>query len=223
MFLTRMHLNLSRVATQRLLASRQRLHATVMQSFPPGADLETDESRVLWRLDRQRESTSLFISSPARPDLTGLAEQCGWPASDATWDCRPLATLVDRLSAGQGWAFRVTVNPTRSTATEHGARGKRSAHVTAEQQQEWFLQRADGWGFAVQTADDVPRLALTDRGRDDFGRSTDGTRRTVPVSYATLDGALTVTDPAALRRALGLGLGRAKAYGCGLMTLAPLA
>lgn len=36
----------------------------------------------------------------------------------------------------------------------------------------------------------------------------------------TFDGRLEVTDPAALRRTLTLGLGKAKAYGCGLMTLA---
>jgi CRISPR system Cascade subunit CasE len=39
---------------------------------------------------------------------------------------------------------------------------------------------------------------------------------------ATYDGILTVTDPALLRRALCHGVGRAKAYGCGLLTLAPV-
>lgn len=38
----------------------------------------------------------------------------------------------------------------------------------------------------------------------------------------TFDGRLEVTDPAALRRTLTQGIGKAKAYGCGLITLAPL-
>nr|WP_246421854.1 type I-E CRISPR-associated protein Cas6/Cse3/CasE [Nocardiopsis mwathae] len=40
----------------------------------------------------------------------------------------------------------------------------------------------------------------------------------MPVSY---DGRLIVTDPAAFTAALKEGIGRAKAYGCGLLSLAP--
>nr|WP_223186704.1 type I-E CRISPR-associated protein Cas6/Cse3/CasE [Streptomyces sp. CBMA29] len=47
-------------------------------------------------------------------------------------------------------------------------------------------------------------------------------RRTVSLTSVTYDGRLTVTDPEALRRTLTQGLGKAKAYGCGLMTLAPV-
>ncbi|GAB7100777.1 hypothetical protein JCM3263A_22520 [Thermobifida fusca] len=51
-----------------------------------------------------------------------------------------------------------------------------------------------------------------------------GARKGRPVSLVTVtfDGRLEVTDPDALRRALISGIGRAKAYGCGLMTLAPV-
>ena len=37
----------------------------------------------------------------------------------------------------------------------------------------------------------------------------------------TFDGSLTVTDPEKLRHALSNGIGRAKGYGCGMLTLAP--
>jgi CRISPR system Cascade subunit CasE len=43
----------------------------------------------------------------------------------------------------------------------------------------------------------------------------------VTVTRVTYDGRLRVVDPDALRRTLTAGLGKAKAYGCGLMTLAP--
>lgn len=39
---------------------------------------------------------------------------------------------------------------------------------------------------------------------------------------AQFDGALQIEDPERLRTALTAGMGRAKAYGCGLMTLRPL-
>jgi len=47
-----------------------------------------------------------------------------------------------------------------------------------------------------------------------------GTRHDVRLTSVTYDGRLRVTDPDALRRTLTGGLGKAKAYGCGLMTLA---
>lgn len=43
----------------------------------------------------------------------------------------------------------------------------------------------------------------------------------VTLTRVTYNGILQVTDPAALRRALTGGIGPAKAYGCGLLTLAP--
>jgi CRISPR system Cascade subunit CasE len=45
-------------------------------------------------------------------------------------------------------------------------------------------------------------------------------RGRVSISHVTYQGVLDVTDAPALRRALTTGMGRAKAYGCGLMTLA---
>jgi CRISPR system Cascade subunit CasE len=57
----------------------------------------------------------------------------------------------------------------------------------------------------------------------DKTRSTGGQKKGKPVNVVTVtfDGRLEVTDPDALRRTLTQGI-RAKAYGCGLITLAPL-
>ncbi|MDB1087701.1 type I-E CRISPR-associated protein Cas6/Cse3/CasE [Streptomyces sp. ACA25] len=56
-------------------------------------------------------------------------------------------------------------------------------------------------------------------GRTGQGRGRAGR---VTLVTATFDGRLRVTDADKLRRTLTAGLGRAKAYGCGLMTLAPV-
>ena len=42
----------------------------------------------------------------------------------------------------------------------------------------------------------------------------------VTINRTVYEGVARVTDPDALRRALVAGIGRSKAYGCGLMTLA---
>ena len=51
MFLTRIFLNPRRRGCRELISSRQRLHAAVLNCFPPGALDAPDEGRLLWRLD----------------------------------------------------------------------------------------------------------------------------------------------------------------------------
>ena len=45
---------------------------------------------------------------------------------------------------------------------------------------------------------------------------------TVTLTTATYDGALDIVDADAFRRTLTRGIGHGKAYGCGLLTIAPL-
>ena len=79
------------------------------------------------------------------------------------------------------------------------------------------LPDIDGYELMVHDRDD------TGFDKPDPRPERKGKRMRVPVVTATFDGRLTVTDPEALRQALTSGIGRAKAYGCGLMTLAPVA
>lgn len=221
MYLTRMYLNPARRGTRALVGSPQRMHAAVLSAFPPGTPTETASGRVLWRLDAgQTHELALLISSPSRPDLSHVVEQAGWPTGEEHWQSAPLSRLTERLEKGQRWAFRLTANPVRSVAQGSG-RGKRTAHVTVEHQLAWLAERSAQWGFTVGdasaglTADVVTRRGLS------FERRSDGAPRQVTLTTATYEGLLEVTDVAGLRHALGHGLGRAKGYGCGLLTLAP--
>ena len=59
-------------------------------------------------------------------------------------------------------------------------------------------------------------------GREDrsFRKGAEGPGRSVTQRQVSMTGELQVTDPELLRAALVNGMGRGKAYGCGLMTLA---
>ncbi|HZJ03871.1 MAG TPA: type I-E CRISPR-associated protein Cas6/Cse3/CasE [Nocardioidaceae bacterium] len=63
-------------------------------------------------------------------------------------------------------------------------------------------------------------VRVTHRQRHSFSKSDAGKR--VVLQTATFEGQLTVTNATALRASLLDGIGPAKAYGCGLLTLAPL-
>jgi CRISPR system Cascade subunit CasE len=129
-----------------------------------------------------------------------------------------------------------------ATPLEEGQhrRGFRLAHRTASAQLGWFLSRTEGWGFAVPAShidDPAPGLApdlsddanrsgparevrIVQRRRHAFEKRPGGPR--VTFHSATFEGRLRVTDATAFSARLLDGIGPSKAYGCGLLTLAPL-
>ncbi|MFJ8754535.1 type I-E CRISPR-associated protein Cas6/Cse3/CasE [Streptomyces sp. NPDC102441] len=210
-----------------------------------------DGPRVLWRLDHTaRAEVMLYVVSPDEPDMTHLVEQAGWPAvasrSAPGWESRPYGPFLDRLTTGDRWAFRLTANPVHHIRRKEDEPTKRTAHITPVHQMGWLLKRQEQCGFRVLEKPDDRRLlpsgttltgqphhgdryelTVHDRRALSFDKSrAPGTAaaRKAPVSLVTVtfDGRLEVTDPELLRRTLRQGLGKAKAYGCGLLTLAPL-
>ncbi|GAB2722988.1 type I-E CRISPR-associated protein Cas6/Cse3/CasE [Kitasatospora kifunensis] len=234
MYLTRFRLNAARPGARKLIASSQALHAAVMSSFPDLLPSAAGRPRVLWRLDRNAAAELLlYVVSPGRPDLTHLVEQAGWPAAAASgtpgWQTYGYAPFLDRLDKGGIWNFRLTANPVHSVRVRDGQPTKRTAHVTTQHQIEWLLGRQEVGGFRIQEKPqerrrtergDLHQLVVRDQRSLEFRKT--GSTGPVTIKTVTYDGRLEVTDADALRKVLTEGLGKAKAYGCGLMTLAPI-
>ncbi|MFE3074381.1 type I-E CRISPR-associated protein Cas6/Cse3/CasE [Streptomyces sp. NPDC059247] len=219
-------------------------------SLLPTSQPATDAPRVLWRLDHNAPGeVLLYLVSPDTPDLTHLVEQAGWPTTlaDGTgWQTHPYTPLLERLAKGDRWGFRLTANPVHHIRRTDDEPRKRTAHLTPHHQMSWLLDadRQDRSGFRVLEKPEHNRLlpeGTTHQGRPHHGdryeltvrdprtinfdkSRTTSARRGHPVTLvtATYDGRLEVTNPDLMRRTLTQGLGKAKAYGCGLMTLAPL-
>lgn len=226
MFLSRVQLNPARRGAQQLLASPHALHAAVLAAFPDPSP--TSVGRVLWRLDVAEHTAYVFVVSPARPDFTHLVEQAGWPSRDDTQLVRPYAPLLERIQNGHRYGFRLTANPTHSPRTVPGERGKVFGHVTVAQQEQWLRDRQERAGFVLDTVPEARPVegaatasadALVVKDRQTLSFSRRETRVTLRV--ATYEGRLVVTDHDAFAHALTHGIGRAKGYGCGLLTIAP--
>ncbi|MDX3851328.1 type I-E CRISPR-associated protein Cas6/Cse3/CasE [Streptomyces sp. AK02-01A] len=235
MFLTRFRVNTARAGARRLLSSPQRLHAAVMMSFAEPPPRDGSGPRVLWRLDSDTKAKLLlYIVSPARPDLTHLVEQAGWPTSPAAgWDTYGYGGFLATLTEGDIWAFRLTANPVHNIRLRAGEQTKRTAHLTPRHQTRWLLDRQLRAGFNVvektiehrllPEGDEHELIVHKQRGLLFTKQEEDsGKQNHVSLTTATYEGRLRITDPDALRRTLTSGLGKAKAYGCGLMTLAPV-
>jgi CRISPR system Cascade subunit CasE len=216
MHLTRLDINPRRREARPLLASPQRLHAAVLAAFPELQERQPVEGRILWRLDEGRHDHVLYIVSPGKPDLTHLVEVAGRPTYG--WQTREYDPFLERLQSGQRWAFRLRANPVHNARRADGvSRGKRLAHVTAAQQTRWFHRRAEVSGFVVVDGSaGEPNMILRARRTLRFDRHG----KTVTLSTAVFEGILRVEDSDALRTALTNGIGPAKGYGCGLLTLA---
>ncbi|WP_329068691.1 type I-E CRISPR-associated protein Cas6/Cse3/CasE [Streptomyces sp. NBC_01429] len=237
MYLTRFRVNTGRSDAQRLLSSPHRMHGAVNMSFPTAQTRDGSGPRVLWRIDGDASGeTLLFIVSPTRPDLTHLVDQAGWPAADAPgWTTYAYDKFLTTLAEGDTWGFRLTANPVHSIHHQHSKEGdptKRAAHRTPRHQMGWLLERQQRSGFEIvqKPVDqrllehgDEHELIVRDQRPWQFRKPPTKTNRDdVRITKVTFDGRLRITDPDVLRRTLTHGLGKAKAYGCGLMTLAPV-
>lgn len=216
MYLSRVALNPCRRSTLTTLASPQKLHAAVEYSFPPGLQ---EKYRKLWRIDRLGSCLHLLVLSERKPDFSHIVDQFGWPGSEQKWETKNYELLMDRIEANQRWHFRLRANPVHCVKTDEGLRtqepakrGKIYAHVTARQQERWLLERAEKHGFILQEG--IFRVVQQETCQ--FLRQ----RKPVTLGIATFEGILEVGDATLFKSALVCGIGRAKAYGCGLLTIA---
>ncbi|MDQ0988816.1 type I-E CRISPR-associated protein Cas6/Cse3/CasE [Streptomyces sp. V3I7] len=253
-YLSKIALNPRRRKAVSLLTNPHRLHAAVLS----GLAVEPVTERVLWRLETNTaHRAEVLVLTESRPSWHHLVEEAGWPDADGG---EPLIAdytpLLERLTLGKEFAFRLTANPVQSTQnpikpsdrqTERmktasdaarKRRGFRVAHRTAAHQLTWLHKRAERHGFTIPavhttpgidigattdtegTTNPAPAVSITARDTLRFRKGTNGPH--ITLSTATFQGRLRVTNSEALRATLLEGIGPAKGYGQGLLTLAPL-
>lgn len=226
-YLSRVPLDILHCKGIEFASSPYRLHAAIEASLPADSERVAERGRVLWRLDEPIGRTDclwLYILSPAEPNYALIVEQAGLPA-DGAWEVKPYNAVLDNVRKGQHWQFRLKANPARKVMADKGrilnpsVRGTIQGHVTVEQQQAWLLSRAEAHGFRVlPSSSGADALVVSHRRRERFKRGG----QTVTLATAQFDGVLEVVDATAFRRTLGFGIGRAKGFGCGLLTIAPV-
>jgi CRISPR system Cascade subunit CasE len=210
MYLSRIALDAERRETMQALAWPQYLHAAVEQSCPfPG-------QRKLWRIDWLGEACYLLLLSQLRPDFASIIEKFGY--TEGRGESKDYNPLLARLQKGQVWRFRLRANPVIYRSRENRQpldRGKVFAHATSQQQKQWLLDRAEKYGFLL--AEDAFEVVHTEW---KIFRKNPAGKNEVKLRIATFEGVLTISDLERFKHALLSGIGRAKAYGCGLLTIA---
>ena len=208
MFLSRIALDVHRRETMLALSSPGVLHGAVENCF-----IQNERERVLWRTDVLGDVTYLLLISREKPKFAHVAEQFGIFGDQG--EIKDYDPFLSRIAQGQRWQFRLRANPVRSASIgSNGQRGRVYAHVTQMQQKQWLTERAEKNGFSL--ADD--EFDVTDTRWEIFTKHP-GEERKVTLRTATFEGILTITNVEAFCKALTEGIGRGKAYGCGMITV----
>lgn len=110
------------------------------------------------------------------------------------------------------YRFKVIVNPTRRYSASRKLLPVKGRDAVAE----WFIQRAiSSWGFEVATE----HLQVDNIEVQQF---KDKQQRPVTIAQAHVQGVLRITDPTQFENSFTQGIGRARAYGCGLLQIVPV-
>ncbi len=199
------------------------------------------EGRVLFRLEPAREGAEhggpllLVQSSGAPPDWTNLPE-------DYCLRVDGPKAFAPVLTAGQLLSFRLAANPVerrrRHDATGEPVRGVsktgepgharfvRRALLDPDDQAEWLARQGttrerDGLlvgGFIPRHVNTIP----LEPARRPGSVVSHEQKKWIPHVGVRFDGVLEVTDAHAFLNTLAAGIGPAKAFGFGLLSIAPL-
>lgn len=214
LYLSQWRLNPRLRPVQEALADSQALHRLVMSAFPQATT--GDDARqafgVLFRLeiDNQSGVPSLLVQSALPPSSEPLAPLLLRPPGES----KAVSRLYEAITPGSVLRFRLRANPTRRiNASQTGDKlaGKRVNLRTDEQRQDWIKRKMHDAGC------DLLHCTIQE-GNTQVGRRNGQRMHHGSVVY---DGLLRVQDPDALRAALRAGIGAAKAYGFGLLSVAP--
>jgi CRISPR system Cascade subunit CasE len=197
--LSRFALDLEHHDARRDLANPYDMHRTVKRLC--------GEETPLWRL----ESNLVMMQSETAP---------AWRSVEAAYfqsqpEQRPFP--LDQLKIeGRELRFRLRANPTVSRREEVGGvkpkRGQRHSIYKEQDQRAWLDRQAAKSGFEVLAVE------IMESGRQQFRKGQ--ARQQITIFPCLFEGRLRVVDAEAFRHALREGLGSAKAFGMGLLSIA---
>ena len=227
MYLSRLRLNPLSNQVKTELNDIYQLHRTILKAF--SEELSKDE-RVLFRVEPlpRHSPPFLLVQSQTKPDW----EYCHslqdnrqrpylLPDHLRSFDDGPNPAVgtfdFNDLEAGQVCRFRLRANPTKrlnkDIPEKNLKKGQRIGLFAEGEQLAWLQRQAESHGFVVGN------LHIVDEGFHG-GKTKDEQR--LKFFAVRFEGQLQVIDPEAMLKTVKSGIGPAKAFGCGLLSLAPV-
>ena len=207
MYLSRLSLNRTRQAYL-WVSNPYRVHQRLMMACD-------GDPRLLFRIETNERGVQIIVQSVNIPDWDKGFEN--FPVLAEPAESKP---FDPQLSAGRAYRFRLLANPTVKETVEREGKepGKtRLGLIREEDQLAWLQRKLEAAGANRINCHIIPRgmqQSHANPGKDQNGQT----------HLAVLfDGILQVQDPTALVAAIQAGIGSAKGFGFGLLSLAPVA
>jgi CRISPR system Cascade subunit CasE len=245
MYLSRLIVDPRDRGVRRDLGDCQALHRTLLAAYPQatGGNGARAAFGVLYRVETVPRTglTALLVQSSVKPAWERLP--AGYLVSPADGMENPAVKAIDRslegLREGIRLRFRLRANPTKRVSprneTEQNLERWRCKRVDLRREEDqiaWLRRKGEAGGFRLV---DVRRAPAGDhqapvadvhaapRGRDRGRRLNPARDRPDALTFGAVlfEGWLTVTDADQFRRTLAAGIGSGKAYGFGLLSVAP--
>jgi CRISPR system Cascade subunit CasE len=236
LYLSRLSLNPRSRQVRSEMAHPYEMHRTLMRAFPGESD--GGPGRVLFRLeeDRRLESPTVLVQSEKEPRWTFLGELNDYLCADVETP-KDIMPAYQNLRNGQILRFRLRANPTKRIAKQDDPmKGKRVELARENEQIDWLirkgLERENGvpGGFQLlmkavkNTRGEAGKIACVDvcpEGKQTGRKREEGHGHVTTHLAVLFDGLLRVTDKGAFLESLIRGIGSGKAFGFGLLSVAP--
>lgn len=198
LYISKLEINRYDPSACRDIDDRYELHRTIMQAYP--RTLPADE-RILFRVEdyNNNPTVSILVQSHYLP----CWEQVERMRNNYHAITPQIQQINPQLYAGQSVRFRLQANPTVKRDK------KRHAILGREHLLYWLQNKSNAHGFVF----DPLSINVSELG------NLYGKRRYVTWYAVQFDGTLIVADVASLNNALRSGIGSAKGFGFGLVSL----
>ena len=203
MYLTKIKLNTKNKTVIYNMGNCEWVHKLLMESG--FGNIQASNARKTIQLLYSMEEDTILMQSAIKPSIS---------VNEGLFAVNPRTIDVSKLESicknGNVIRFKCTCNPTKRTKE-----GKRVFLKTPEERSEWIKRTLLKNGATVLIEDQTPESTV-------FGiksNKEDGTKHKIYAKTVTFAGALRIENGELFWKAVCEGIGREKAYGCGMIMI----
>ncbi len=248
-FLSRLLLDPFSRRVQKDLMTPYEMHRTLCHAFPDLSDEAWRASRVLFRADEDNNRLTLLVQSHEKPDWEAFCEHLKRKDEHYLQNATEVASRewTPHFQNGQSLRFRLQANPVFAPKENGAKNGVRRGLFREAERLDWLRRQSQTHGFELSLGEktlqawvdssekrhpiffrgerkeeklklDLPICEIVDL---NDGRRFELPSQKTQFSAARFDGVLRVSDPTKFALAVENGIGKARGFGFGLLSVAP--
>ncbi len=213
MYLSKLILNPKSNQVRKEIINPYEMHRTLLRAFPEKE--AGGPGRVLFRVDVNHKTgiPVLLIQSDKEPDwscINGKNTNYLLRTDDTNPITKNIHASFENINTRDLFHFRLQANPTKRRKDN----GKRIGLYKEKEQYDWLVRKSDKAGFKILNISIIPQgIIESKKFKDD-----ENAKRYFSVIF---EGIIRVTDKQKFISTLKSGIGSAKAFGFGLLSIAP--